>query len=85
MNRIDRLIIKARAAARHGVELLPSLIEHRGDSWTAAVYLGDGIPGHAVTVKRATYATEAAAVAYIRAAAEEYPNSRDVVIIIDDL
>ena len=85
MNRIDRLIIKARAATRGGMELLPSLVTRCGDSWTAEAYLGDSIQGHPPTVKTATYATEAAAVEYIRALADEYPNSRDVPIIIDDL
>ena len=32
-----------------------------------------------------THATEEAAVEYIRAMAEKYPNSRDVTIIIDDI
>lgn len=85
MNRIDRLIIQARAAARGNMELLLSFVRRNGNSWTAEAYLGDGIQGHPPTVKTATYATEGAAVEYIRALAGEYPNSRDVPIIIDDL
>ena len=85
MNRIDRLIIQARAAAHGNMELLPSFVRRNGNSWTAEVYIGDGIQGHSPTVKTATYATEAAAVEYIRALAGEYPNSRDVVIIVDDI
>ena len=45
----------------------------------------DGTPGHSHTIKRATYATLEAAVEHIRAISREYPNSRDVPVIIDDL
>ena len=41
--------------------------------------------GHPPTIERTTHATEAAAVEYINALAEKYPNSRDVVVIIDDI
>ncbi len=82
MNRIDRLILKAQAVVAPAVELSVALIERNGSAWTAEVHLrgGDG-----ATIKRATYATMEQAVVHIRAMAEEYPNSRDVPIIIDDL
>ena len=83
MNRIDKLILKARAAAAPGLELGGALIERDGASWTAVLQLCDG--GQAPAVKRATWATLERAVAYVRSAAEEYPNSRDVPVIIDDL
>lgn len=82
MNRIDKLLIRAREAARGGLELLPSLVIRDGHFWTAEVHLGDG---HAHTVKRATYATEGAAVEHIRAMAERHPNSQDVPIIVIDV
>lgn len=82
MNRIDRLIIKARAAVSPGLELTVALIERSGDSWAAVVHLSDG---HAPTIKRASYATLDRAVEHIHSMAQEYPNSRDVPIIVDDL
>lgn len=85
MNRIDRLVLKARAAVSPGMELIVAMIEHSGDSWAAVVHLSDGVQGHAPAIKRATWATLGAAVDHIRAVAEEYPNSRDVPVIIDDL
>lgn len=85
MNRIDKLLIQAKRAARPGLELTVALIERNGDSWTAQVHLWDGVPGHTPTVKRATYATMEAAVEHIRTMSMEYPNSKNVPIIIDDL
>lgn len=85
MNRIDKLILKARAAVSPGLEVSVALIERSGDSWTAEVHLSDGIYGHAPLIKRATWATLDRAVEHVRAVAAEYPNSRDVPVIIDDL
>lgn len=85
MNRIDKLLIQAKRAVRPGLELTVALIERNGDSWAAQAHLWDGTPGHTPTIKRATYATLEAAVEHIRAMSLEYPNSRDVPIIIDDL
>lgn len=85
MNRIDKLILQARNAVRPGPELTVALIERNGDSWAAQAHLLDGTPGHTPTVKRATYATLVTAVEHIRALAEQYPNSKDVPVIIDDL
>ncbi len=85
MNRIDKLIIQAKRIARPGLELTVALIEQNGDSRTAQAHLSDGVPGHTSTIKRATYATMEAAVEHIHAMSLEYPNSKDVPIIIDDL
>lgn len=85
MNRIDKLILKARAAVSHDLELSHAFVERDGDSWAAVVYLGDGVQGHPPTIKRATWATLERAVEHIRAMSMEYPNSRDVPVIIDDL
>ena len=85
MNRIDKLILQARNAVRPGLELTVALIERNGDSWTAQAHLWDGTLGHTPTIKRATYATLEAAVEHIHTMSMEYPNSKDVPIIIDDL
>lgn len=85
MNRIDKLILKARAVVSPGLDLSVALIERDGDSWTAVAHLSDGVPGHAPTIKRTIYNTLEAAVERICATAAEYPNSRDVPVIVDDL
>lgn len=85
MNRIDKLLIQAKRIARPGLELTVALIERDNAFWAAVVHLSDGIYGHAPTIKRAAYATMEQAVEHIRAIAAEYPNSRDVPVIIDDL
>lgn len=85
MNRIDKLIIKARNATHHGLELVAAIIEQDGHSWTAQTHLAEGMGKHPPTIKRATYATLEAAVEHVHAVAAEYPNSRDVPVIIDDL
>ena len=85
MNRIDKLILKARTAVSPGLELSVALIERDGDSWTAVAHLSDGVQGHPPTIKRATWATLERAVEHIREVARDYPNSRDVPVIIDDL
>lgn len=85
MNRIDKLILKARAAVSPGLEVSVALIERSGDSWTAVIHLDAGAPGRTPTIKRATWATLDAAVEHVRTMAAEYPNSRDVPIVVDDL
>lgn len=85
MNRIDKLLIQARRIARPGLELAAAIIEQDGASWTAQAHLSDGTGKHPTAIHRATYATLEAAVEHIRAVAAEYPNSRDVPVIIDDL
>lgn len=85
MNRIDRLILQARKAVSSSLDVVVALIERNGDSWTAEVHLSDEVQGHALTIKRATWATLERAVEHVRAVAEAYPNSRDVPVIIDDL
>lgn len=85
MNRIDKLIIRAKRIARPGVELVVAIIEQNGNSWIDLLHLSDGVTVHTPTIKRATFATLGAAVAHIHAVAEEYPNSLEVPIIIDDL
>lgn len=85
MNRIDKLILRARAAAAPGLELGAALIERDGDSWAAVVHLHNLAKVGPPTVKRATWATLERAVEYVRSVAEEYPNSKDLTVIIDDL
>lgn len=85
MNRIDKLILQARRIVSPGLELVVAIIERDGDSWTSQAHLWDGTPGHTPTIKRAAYAALEDAVEHIRTMAAEYPNSRDVPIIIDDL
>ena len=83
MNRIDRLIIKARESI--GVELILAMVERRGDEWRAAVHLGDRRRHGSPVIEESTHAALDAAIDHIHALAKEYPNSQDVQIIVDDI
>ena len=86
MKQIDRLLIEAKKIAGYtGQELTLAMVERCGDSWAATAHLWNRTTGHSPTVETTTHATEEAAVERIHALAREYPNSRDVTIIIDDL
>lgn len=85
MNRVDKLILQARRIISPGLEVVVAIIERNGDFWTAQVHLSDRTGKHTPTIRKATYATMESAVEHIRAMSLEYPNSRDVPIIIDDL
>lgn len=83
MNRIDRLIIKARESV--GVELILAMVERCGDLWTAAAHLADRRKGRSPTIVESTHATLDAAIDHIHELAGNYPNGQDVQIIVDDL
>lgn len=85
MNRIDKLILRARAAEAPGLELGVALIQRDGDSWAAEVHLYAQARVGPPIVKRATWATLERAVEYVQAVAEEYPNRKDIPIIVDNL
>lgn len=86
MKQIDRLLIEAKKAAGYrGKELTIAMIERKDDSWTATAHLWDRVHGHSPTVEISTHATDEAAMEYINALAEKYPNSRNVTVIIDDI
>lgn len=86
MKHIDRLLIEAKKISGYtGQQLTLAMVALCGDSWTATAHLWDRVHGHPPTIERTTHATEDAAVEYINALSEKYPNSRDVVVIIDDI
>lgn len=86
MKQIDRLLIEAKKIAGYtGKQLTLAMVERRGDSWAAMAHLWDRTAGHSPTVETTAHSTEEDAVEHIHALAREYPNSRDVTIIIDDL
>lgn len=85
MKQIDRLLIKAQQAARGDMELILAMVVPDGDSWTAEAHLWDGVPGHSPPVRRSTHATMEDAIEHIHELAKEYPNCRDVPVIVDDL
>ncbi len=85
MKQIDRLLIKAQHLARGGLELILAMVMSDGDSWAAEAHLWDGEKEHTPTIQRSAWPTMDAAVEHIHALAAEYPNSRDVPVIIDDL
>ena len=86
MNHIDRLLIKAKKISGYnGKQLVLAMVVRCGDSWKATARLWNRVQGYSETVDTGLYATLDAAEEYIHALAQEYPNSYDVAIIIDDL
>lgn len=85
MKEIDKLLIRAQQLAGSSVELILAMVIPDGDSWTAEAHLWDGKKGHAPTIRESTWHTMDAAVEHVHALAKEYPNSKDVPIIVDDL
>ena len=85
MKKIDELLIKAQRMVRGGMELSLAMVLPDGDSWAAMAHLWDGKLGRTATLNKPTWPTMEAAVEHIHAMSLEYPNSKDVPIIIDDL
>lgn len=86
MKQINCLLIEAKKMAGYtGKQLTLAMIERNGASWAAMAHLWDRKPGHSPTVETTTHATMDAAVEHIHAIAKEYPNSQDIVIIVDDI
>jgi hypothetical protein len=83
MKQIDRLILKARQSI--GVEVTLAMVERDGDSWAATVHLWDRVQRHPPTTESSTHATLDAALEHIHELAQQYPNSQDVPIIVDDI
>ena len=85
MKQIDKLLIKAQKLVRGSTELVLAMVVPDGDSWAAEVHLWDWTEGHTPTVRRSIWTTMDAAVTHIHELAKEYPKSRDVPIIVDDV
>jgi len=86
MNQIDRLIIEAkRIAGLSSKQLELARIEHTGDEWASIAHVWDGVEGHAPTTERALHTTMESAIDHIHDLAAQYPNSRDVTILVDDI
>ena len=84
MKQIDKLLIRVQQLAWGGMELILAMVLLDGDSWTAMAHLWGEKQG-TPTINKSIWPTMEAAVEHIHALAKEYPNSRDVPIIIDDL
>lgn len=82
MNRIDRLIVKAKHSI--GTELVFAFVERCGEQWKAVIHLKrkENIPPEVI---ESLHDTDDEAIEHIRAMAEKYPNSRDITIIVDDM
>ena len=85
MKKIDELLIKAQHMVKGCRELIFAMIFSEGGSWAAEAHLWDGTEGHAPTIERSIWPTMDTAVEHILEIEKEYPNSRDVPIIVDDL
>ncbi|MEA4955890.1 MAG: hypothetical protein VB096_10345 [Pseudoflavonifractor sp.] len=86
MNQIDRLIIEAkRISGLSGKHLELARIEYVSGEWVSFAHIWDGVEGHAPTIEQAYHTTMDAAIDCIHDLATQYPNSRDVTILIDDI
>lgn len=86
MNQIDRLIIEAkRISGLSGKQLELARIEHTGGEWVSIAHVWDGAEGHTPTTEQALHTTMESAIHYIHDLAAQYPNSRDVTILVDDI
>lgn len=86
MKQVDRLIIEAKhIAGLSGKQLELARIEHTGDDWVSFTHIWDAVEGHAPAIEQASHATMDAAINYIHDLASQYPNSRDVTILVDDV
>ena len=85
MNRVDRLIIKAKKLNKaSGEELTVAIIEPVASGYKIYMTLWNGKQGQArQIIKKATSQKKAKEI--IEATANEYPNKKDVVVIFDDL
>lgn len=83
MKRIDRLIIKARRSV--GTELILALVEPCGELWKVLAHLDRKEQVRGLEICESLHATEDAALDQIHALADKYPNSRDLMIIVDDM
>lgn len=83
MNRIDRLIIKARESV--GLELTLAMVERCGNLWTALAHLWNRRKGSPPGVEENAHATLDAAIDRIHDPVRDYPNTQDVAIIMDDI
>ena len=70
---------------RDGTQLMHAFVEREGDGWVAEAYLLDSVKGHVPTVERSTHTTQEAAIEHLHVLGEQYPNSKDVTIIVDDM
>ena len=83
MNQVDRLMIKAKRLATGGLEVCVGMTVPDGDQWKYTAHLWDGV--NPATIDTALHTTKDDAIDYLHKLAEEYPNSRDVSIIVFDV
>lgn len=85
MKRLDRLIIEAKE--RLGSEQLSLAILHadyNNEIYMSNCYIDGGEPANCRTIVN-EHSSEVEAIDYIHQLSEEFPNSTDITIIINDL
>lgn len=83
MKQIDRLLIEAQRMSKGGTELTLAMVLPDSDCWAADAHLWNRKQGAAIN--RSSWPTMEAAVEHIHELEKEYPNSKDVPVIIADL
>lgn len=86
MTQVDRLLIKAKSIAGLGGQRLDmAMVTEKNGRWEAECHLWDGEQGHTQTVVCSVHDTEDEAIDYVHEQARKYPNSRDLIILVDDI
>lgn len=87
MNRIDKLICKAKRAAGEDLRVSSVTVTYTVDGWNVTACLWDGVPGSArgrddwrITT---VHATDVDAANYILELKKTYPSPRGIPVIVD--
>ena len=67
------------------MELYLAMIDHHGDSWTATAHLCDRGSTRSPNIRESQHDTLDAAIDHIHTLAAQYPNSKDLVILVDNI
>ncbi len=83
MKRIDRLLIEAKTMISNR-KLVCAMVDRLNAAWIATAHFADKAKGRGVIMESSTHGTLDAAIDHLHKLGEQYPNSRDVPIIVDD-
>jgi hypothetical protein len=86
LDRIDKLMILAKKKfGNDGKEISVCFVEPVGGHWVAKADIWDGRPGGDIQRKESVHGTVNEAIEALHDLAEEYPNSQDITIIVNDI
>lgn len=85
MKQIDRIMIKAKKLSGNQGELCVALVVPSEKGWSAIGHIWNGKEPSAPRIETSLHDTMDEAVQAIYKLAEQYPNSQDITLIIDDV